>query len=194
MRLIFSLTLALMVVFLNFTSCKKEITDIYIPHPNTMDTIMHDGIIRTFLLHVPPDYSVVNEIPLVVALHGYTSSATDFENGSRLSDKADEAGFIVVYPNGLAYPWTSSNPQAWNAGSQYEEWTRGTDDVGFIDDMIELIKRHYSIDASRIYVTGHSNGSRMTYRVGFELSLRSDGLRPGIQCRMSCSCIASSCG
>jgi polyhydroxybutyrate depolymerase len=159
-------------------SCDKKIEDPYFPHPNTMDTILHDGIIRTFLLHVPPGYSELVETPLVVALHGYTSSATDFENGSRLSDKADEEGFIVVYPNGLAYPWTSSNPQAWNAGAQYEEWTQGTDDVGFIDDMIELIKRHYTIDDSRIYVTGHSNGSRMTYRVGYELSCKIAAIAP----------------
>jgi len=27
---------------------------------------------------------------------------------------------------------------------------RGTDDVGFIDQMIELIRKHYSIDAAGI--------------------------------------------
>jgi polyhydroxybutyrate depolymerase len=152
-------------------ACKKEneAIDKYYPHANQMDTILHDGLIRTYKLHVPTSYSAATKTALVIALHGYTSSATDFENGSRLSDKADAEDFIVAYPNGLQYPWTTSNPRAWNAGGQYEEWTQGTDDVGFIDQMIELICKYYTIDQNRIYVTGHSNGSIMTYRLGYEL-------------------------
>ncbi len=178
MKLNNSLILLILAIFSICASCDRKEDDAYYPYANQMDTIIHDGIIRTFLLHVPPGYSESEQTPLVIALHGYTSSAAGFENGSRLSDKADAEGFIIVYPNGLAYPWTSSNPQAWNAGSQYEEWTRGTDDVGFIDEMIELIRRHYSIDASRIFVTGHSNGSRMTYRVGYELSCKIAAIAP----------------
>lgn len=135
-----------------------------------MNTIMHNGILRSYKLHVPASYSANTKTALVIALHGYTSSATDTENGIGLSEKADAEGFIVVYPNGLPYPWTSSNPQAWNAGGPYEQWTQGTDDVGFIDQMIELICKHYTIDRNKIYVTGHSNGSFMTYRLGYELS------------------------
>jgi polyhydroxybutyrate depolymerase len=164
-------------IVLILNSCSKE-ENIFIPHANTMDTIMHDGIVRTFLLHVPPDYSSSQPVPLVVGMHGYTSSAINFEAGSRLSEKADSEGFIIAYPNGLAYPWNASNPQAWNVGAIYEEWTRGTDDVGFIDEMIKMIQRYYSIDASRIYVTGHSNGSRMTYRLGHELSCTIAAIAP----------------
>ena len=152
-------------------SCEKEKSTIkYYPHANQMDTIMHDKILRTFKLHVPASYSPNTKTALVIALHGYTSSATDIENGIGLNEKADKEGFIVVYPNGLRYPWTASNPQAWNAGGPYEGWTQGTDDVGFIDQMIELICKYYTIDRNKIYVTGHSNGSFMTYRLGYELS------------------------
>ncbi len=152
-------------------SCEKENDAIeYYPHANQMDTIIHDNILRTFKLHVPASYSENTKTALVIALHGYTGSATDTENGTGYSQKADAEGFIVVYPNGLPYPWTASNPQAWNAGGPYEEWTQGTDDVGFIDQMIELICKHYNIDRNQIYVTGHSNGSFMAYRLGYELS------------------------
>jgi polyhydroxybutyrate depolymerase len=63
-------------------------------------------------------------------------------------------------------------------GGPYERWTGGTDDVGFIDAMVELIRRHYAIDGARIYVTGHSNGSRMTYRVGHELACKVAAIAP----------------
>jgi polyhydroxybutyrate depolymerase len=160
-------------------ACKKENKpDEYYPHANQIDTILHDGIFRTYKLHVPALYTADTKTALVIGLHGYTSSATGFEGQSRLSYKADTVGFIIAYPDGLHYPWTTSNPQAWNAGGQYEEWTQGTDDVGFIDQMIDLICKYYTIDASRIYVTGHSNGSRMTYRIGYELSKKIAAIAP----------------
>jgi polyhydroxybutyrate depolymerase len=145
---------------------------------NAVNSLTHDGIARTYLLHVPPSYSSARRVPLVIGLHGYTSSSTAFERQSGLSDKADLEGFIVAYPDGLPYPWTTSNPQAWNAGGRYESWTRGTDDVGFVDQMLELIKRHYVIDPTRIYVTGHSNGAFMTYRVGLELACKIAAIAP----------------
>lgn len=166
----YSFILSLLTCIL-IVSCEKEKNEIeYYPYANQMDSIMHDGILRTFKLHVPASYSANTETALVIALHGYTSSATIFENGIGLNEKADAEGFIVVYPNGLSYPWTTSNPQAWNWGGPYEEWTRGTDDVGFIDQMIELICKYYTIDRYRIYATGHSMGSIMTYHLGYELS------------------------
>jgi polyhydroxybutyrate depolymerase len=160
-------------------ACKEENEPIeYYPTANQMDTIIHEGVIRTYKLYVPASYSADTVTALVIGLHGYTSSATGFEGQSHLSDKADAEGFIVAYPNGWHYPWTESNPQAWNAGGPYEEWTLGTDDVGFIDQMLELICKYYSIDRNRIYVTGHSNGSRMTYRVGYELSQKIAAIAP----------------
>jgi polyhydroxybutyrate depolymerase len=159
-------------------SCGNGGPDDPAPVANRLNTLTHDGVTRTFLLHVPPSYSSSRRVALIVGLHGYTASSTAFEGQSGLSRKSDAEGFIVAYPDGLAYPWTSSNPQAWNAGSSYETWTAGTDDVGFIDQMIELIRKHYSIDAARIYVTGHSNGSRMTYRVGYELACKIAAIAP----------------
>ncbi len=166
---------ALLVVSL---SCGGNGSSDPFPVANSLNSLTHDGITRTYLLHVPPSYSSAHPVPLVIGLHGYTSSSTSFEGQSGLSEKADLEGFIVAYPDGLRYPWTASNPQAWNAGGSYETWTGGTDDVGFIDQMHELIRAHYAIDPARVYVTGHSNGSRMTYRVGFELSCKIAAIAP----------------
>jgi polyhydroxybutyrate depolymerase len=170
-----ALTCALLVVAF---SCAGNDKGDPAPVANSLNSLTHDGVTRTYLLHVPPGYSSAQRMPLVIGLHGYTASSTAFEGQSRLSEKADREGFIVAYPDGLRYPWTASNPQAWNAGGSYETWTGGTDDVGFIDQMLELIRAHYAIDPARIYVTGHSNGSRMTYRVGFELSCKIAAIAP----------------
>ena len=60
--------------------------------------ISHDGIEREYFIHVPK--SGGDELPVVVALHGYTSTATGFEAAHGLNRHADEHGYIVVYPQG----------------------------------------------------------------------------------------------
>jgi polyhydroxybutyrate depolymerase len=170
---VFSLLLLSIVLF----SCNKhEGIDEY-PHPNSLNYLVHDYT-RTYILHVPPSYSKDVDMPLVVVMHGYTSSAESMERWTHLSEKADKEGFIVAYPNGIPYPWNETNPQAWNCGGPWEEWTSRTDDVGFINDMIDKISAYYTIDPNRIFITGHSNGSRMTYRLGFELSDKIAAIAP----------------
>jgi polyhydroxybutyrate depolymerase len=44
--------------------------------------------------------------------------------------------------------------------------------------MLDVIEAHYAVDPARIYVTGHSNGAFMTYRVGYELACRVAAIAP----------------
>jgi polyhydroxybutyrate depolymerase len=168
--------LLLLVSVIIFTCKKNEGIDEY-PHANALNYLVHDYT-RSYILHVPPTYSKNTDMPLVVVMHGYTSTAKEMEEWTHMSDKADKEGFIVAYPNGLPYPWDENNPQSWNCGGLWEEWTAGTDDVGFINEMIEKISVYYNIDPNRIFITGHSNGARMTYRLGFELSAKIAAIAP----------------
>ena len=148
------------------------------PVANQIDSFYPGGIKRTYLLHVPSSYSGRNRTPLVIALHGYSGNALDFAKHTKLSVKSNDEDFIVVYPNGLTIPPNTNGPQAWNAGGFFEEWTGGADDVGFISQLIDLICQYYLIDTTRIYITGHSNGAMMAYRLGFELSDKIAAIAP----------------
>jgi polyhydroxybutyrate depolymerase len=170
------------VLFLTFLSiilstCKTEEGIDEYPHANALNYLVHDYT-RSYILHVPSTYSKAVGMPLVIVLHGYTGTAEGMERWTHMSDKADKEGFIVAYPNGIPYPWNENNPQAWNCGGPWEEWTAQTDDVGFINKMIDIITTYYTIDQDRIFITGHSNGSRMTYRLGFELSHKIAAIAP----------------
>ncbi len=140
------------------------------PLPNQGNVIRYDGVNRTYLLHVPSSYNSSQPAPLVIMLHGYTGTSTGHEQYTGFSISADEEGYIVVYPDGIKYPWNETNPQAWNAGGIYEQWTGGTDDVGFLKKLIEEIRAYYNIDENRIFASGHSNGAFMCYRLAYEMS------------------------
>jgi len=129
------------------------------------DTLNYDSIDRTYLLHVPPSYDGLSAVPLVVALHGYTGNGPGFQSETGFSNKADLNNFIVVYPEG------TGSPRSWNAGNCCgTAMTNDIDDVGFISALIDTLSANYNIDSIRIYATGFSNGSMMSYRLAAELS------------------------
>jgi polyhydroxybutyrate depolymerase len=119
--------------------------------------ILSSGEKRHFLLHVPPSYDG-SPISLVVNFHGYGSNGEEEEKLTGMSVKADEAGFIVVYPDGVQATWfTGPIPQ-------------GDRDRQFVRDLVNHISTLYNIDPKRIYATGMSNGGGMTNRVACNLA------------------------
>lgn len=53
---------------------------------------MVDGKLRRWMTYVPSSYQEDTEVPLVVAVHGYCSSMTEFTGDSRWQDVAEENG------------------------------------------------------------------------------------------------------
>ena len=130
-------------------------------------TIEYDGLERAYHVHCPSYLDGSSSVPLVIALHGGGSSRYSIESRSGLSLTADDEGFIVVYPDAAT--------GGWNAGGSHGNTP---DDVGFISALIDTLSKEYTIDASRIYATGFSLGSLMTYRLGAELSEKIAAIAP----------------
>lgn len=139
----------------------------------------HGGRTRTYFVHVPPSYDGSRPVPVVVALHGAMMNGRMMMEFSGLSAKADQEGFIVVYPNGtgvgdLFLTWNAwAKPGPVPAPGEGEDARRGpADDVGFISAMLDQMEMEAKIDTRRIYVTGMSNGGMMSHRLAAELSRR----------------------
>ena len=64
-------------------------------------TLHHDGIEREFFVYTPANVGdSTMPLPVVVAMHGYTSTATGFQAAHNLNSHADKHGYVVVYPQG----------------------------------------------------------------------------------------------
>jgi polyhydroxybutyrate depolymerase len=142
-----------------------------------MMSIAVGGLERRYVVHVPPGYSRKTHWPVVIMFHGGggTAKAAMWKTGFAV--KADQEGFLAVFPEGTPRdPSLSSrfigNPQTWNDGSKREIGAvkRKVADVEFVFAMIEELKERFNADARRIYATGFSNGASMSFRVARELS------------------------
>jgi polyhydroxybutyrate depolymerase len=120
-------------------------------------SIVHDGEERTYIVHVPDDLDSGVPVPLVVDMHGLTSSATQQSAISGWRQKADAEGFIVVHPQGLDASWNGGDLCCGTSQSQ------GVDDEGFIRAMVAQLVQDACIDEKRIYATGLSNGGAMSH-------------------------------
>jgi polyhydroxybutyrate depolymerase len=131
-----------------------------------------DGRTRTYRIHVPDGLSG-QPAPLLVAMHGGTGWAAQFERSSGFDAQADAHGVIVVYPDGVGNGPDETTTRTWNAGDCCGPAVRKqVDDVGFVRQLLDTIEAQYPIDLTRVYAAGHSNGGFMAYRLACELSDR----------------------
>jgi len=135
-------------------------------HTRTVDV---DGQDRRYRVYVPPDYRAERKTPVVIAFHGGGGNPESMMRLSGLNAKADDAGFVVVYPYGSG---TDENRNlTFNAGNVGGYAMRkNVDDVGFTKQLLADLKTFVNIDRDRVYATGISNGGMMAYRVASELS------------------------
>ncbi len=139
-------------------------------------TLKQGETTRAYWLHIPPKYDAAKPTPVVLALHGAAMNAKMMEAFSGLSKKADEANFIVVYPNGTG---PGDILLTWNAGGfPLAAVKNRADDVGFLTKLLDELPSLANIDTKRVYVTGMSNGGMMSYRVAAEMSDRIAAFAP----------------
>jgi polyhydroxybutyrate depolymerase len=128
-------------------------------------------ITRQYKVHVPPGYDPEVPTPVVFCFHGLGQNAVMFcVDGSGMVSKADEAGFIVVMPNGYM--------NSWNAGACCLA-DPALDDVALVRAIFEEVSTHVNIDLDRVYATGLSNGGFMSYRLACEASDLFAAVAPG---------------
>jgi poly(hydroxyalkanoate) depolymerase family esterase len=103
-----------------------------------------------------PSTSPAEPMPLLVMLHGCQQTATQFADGTRMNQLAEEKGFVVLYPQqslrghpNRCWHWYERNTQ------------QGGDDVKLIVGIIDKVVGSRAVDPRRVYVAGLSAGAAM---------------------------------
>ncbi len=175
-------------IVLCFVSCKRNKTA-PIDNVYRFNQVMNvDGIDRTYVLNLPPNYYEGSGFSLIIAMHGGGGSASQFESTCKLTEKANAAQFIVVYPEGVQSTGILK-ARSWNAGGCCDyAVAQNVNDVKFISLLIDKLVSQYKINAKKIYATGHSNGGMLAYRLACELSNKIAAIAPN-----GCTMVAPTC-
>lgn len=121
---------------------------------------MVDGVQREALVYLPSTSSKA-KAPVIFAFHGHGGNMHFAARGMAFQDAWPDA--IVVYPQGLPTPGIVLDHEGQKAGWQDFADQENNRDLKFVDAILKTLREQYSVDDSRIYATGFSNGGLFTY-------------------------------
>jgi polyhydroxybutyrate depolymerase len=147
--------LGVVLVVAGCTARETEKTSAFVDG-TSVHTISVGGLERTYRLHKPAGLPAA--APLVVMLHGGFGNGAQAEKAYGWDKLADSSKFVVAYPDGLNRAWNVNG-----GGCCGKPAKEGIDDVAFITAAVSDVGNNVNIDASRVYVTGISNGGIMSY-------------------------------
>lgn len=102
--------------------------------------------------------NLTSSASVVVAIHGCTQTAGDYVASAGWNDLADGCNAIIIYPEqqylnnyNYCFNWFLDGDQ-----------TRDNGEAMSIKQMVDYVKTNYTVDNSKIFVTGLSAGAAMT--------------------------------
>jgi polyhydroxybutyrate depolymerase len=130
-----------------------------LPPGRSVNTLKINGEERSYILRLPPKYDGKTKVPLVILMNGASDSAKYAEEAYHFAEKGDASNFALVLPEALG------EGHAWNGLGNGESEKA---DVAFLTNLLESLPKQYAIDTHHMYVSGHSMGAIMAYRIAAE--------------------------
>jgi predicted esterase len=112
-----------------------------------------------YWMYVPEEYTPYRSCPLIVGLHGAGSTAENFIRA--FTSEAQKNQYIIAAVK-----------------SQGQSWSPRDGDEKLILDVMEHVRKNYTIDPERIFLAGFSAGAAMTCWFGFKNHSLFRGLAP----------------
>jgi polyhydroxybutyrate depolymerase len=123
-------------------------------------TLVVDGTPRKYLLYAPANLPPGRRVPLVLMFHGSGNLAAHMPGFTGFDQYAETEHFVVAYPQGVNRLWNDGRGEC------------STNDVAFVDALIDEIARSCPVDLRRVYAAGLSNGGFFANRLACELGGR----------------------
>ena len=124
-----------------------------------------DGVRHSFVLDLPDK---TENAPLVLMLPGYGNTAEAFRSSVHFEEAANPMGYAVAWVTGAPDPNSPASSIGWHSDASAE----GNRDVEFLVSLAAYLQDTYSLDRTRSYAVGFSNGALMVHRLAVEAADR----------------------
>jgi poly(3-hydroxybutyrate) depolymerase len=133
-----------------------------------------------YALFVPSKYDKEKKTPLVVALHGLGGNPQQMIRAKGLTEQAEQHGYLVVAPMGYnSSGWYGAKGPGGGFGKGKDE-PKNVRELSEKDvlNVLELVRKEFTVDEKRIYLIGHSMGGAGTWHLGTKYPDLWAGLAP----------------
>jgi poly(3-hydroxybutyrate) depolymerase len=138
---------------------------------------------RDYLVYVPAGWSRWKRASLLVLLHGCRQTPEDLAALTRIANRADAEGLLVLLPR------QSPNANDWGCWNWFEANTeRGAGEAAIVAAQIVAVRRRYRARRERVWVAGMSAGGALAAILG----LRHPRLVRGVLVHSGLACGAAS--
>jgi len=123
-----------------------------------------------YALFVSSKVKKKNKNPLIMVLHGWGAGPAAFLRGNMLS-LAQEDGYILVGPMGYSPQAAFGAPVSAGRGARGGQMAPGASDNDALSEqdalnVLEMVRKEYTIDESRMYLLGISTGGAGAFHLG----------------------------
>ena len=124
------------------------------PEPKLVEVreTLYADRITTWYAYVPTSYREGTALPLVLQMHGGGGDGLADALGTDWARLAEERGFLVVFPS----------------SHRYGRWECDEADIETLRRLIESVCQRYTVDRTRTYMQGVSNGDMITTAFALE--------------------------
>jgi polyhydroxybutyrate depolymerase len=122
---------------------------------------MSAGVSRDFYLSIPSSYDHTTPTALYVGFHGGNYDGIRMRDYLGLENVSPK-GELFVYPDALLREWEDDwQAVGWQNGPA-TDWMGGTEDINFVNDMLDYLEKRLCIDKEKVFIIGHSWGAEFT--------------------------------
>lgn len=143
---------------------------------------------RDYLVYLPSGHSRWRRAPVLVLCHGCKQSPEEIAAATRITELADQRGFIVLLPRQKQ----SANP--WRCWNWFDARTaRGKGEAAIVLAQLEAVVREHRADKERVVVAGLSAGGALAAALALRHSANVRGVfvHSGLACGAASAPIAA---
>ncbi len=131
------------------------------------ETFAFEGFPREYYVHAPPGYDPAKPISVVLLFHSLGSKASEIAKITGMSELSDKYGFLLVVPESVRGSWYDGRRV--DVSSQYN-------DVGFVNELINVLEHKWNADKQAIYAAGFGNGGFFSQYLAIKMPGRIAGI------------------